>query len=179
MDITELSRRISALRGRPVAVGAEVVGELLDDLAALAADDRITNDTATNLIARALRAIRPRAERPTDRDTALTQLRKALAEGPRQEGRQPAGTPRTVRAPDEVWALVDALSERNGATGSAATADLLAKAIEAVRRNTCAKRGCAEPATVRAGMFVYCRGDHVLPGERHLIQPLDAPIRVE
>jgi hypothetical protein len=131
VNLTDLTRQIGALRGQPAAEAARVLTDLAADLATLATDERISDDSATNLLVRALRAIRPRADRPTDRRAALDQLRQALAEGPREPGRPALGSPRTVRAPDEVWAGVDAYAARHGISESRAAAELLAAGIAA------------------------------------------------
>lgn len=129
MELTTLTRQVAALRGRSVADAATDLADLVDHLAAVAADERIADETATNLIARALRAIRPRAPRPAGRHEAVAELRAALAEGPRGPHRAPVGPARTVRAPEAVWAAVDDYAATNGLSGSAAVAELLAKSL--------------------------------------------------
>lgn len=133
MNLTDLTRQISGLRGRPVDEATGIVADLADDLADLADNRQVSDDTATNLITRAVRAVRPRAERPTDRHAALAALRQALAEGPRGPGRPATtGPARTVRAPEEVWAGVDAHAAARGISESRAAAELLAAGLAAL-----------------------------------------------
>ncbi len=130
MNLTDLNRQITALRGQPVEAATGIVADMVNDLAVLAADQEISDDTATNLITRALRAIRPRAERPTDRHAALAALRQALAEGPRSPGRPATtGPARTVRAPVEVWVGVDNYAAARGISESRAAAEVLAAGL--------------------------------------------------
>lgn len=134
MTLTDLNRRLAALRGCTVEVAIPIVGDLVDALAALAADPQVSDEAVTNLITRALRAIRPRAERPPDRHTAIAALRQALAEGPRGPGRPTApwsGPARTVRASDGIWAGVDAYARARGVSESRAAAELLAAGLAA------------------------------------------------
>lgn len=133
MNLTELSRQISGLRGKPVDQAAGIIADIVDDLAAIAGNQRVSDDTATNLISRALRAIRPRADRPSDRHAALAMLRQALDEGPRGPGRPPTtGPARTVRAPEDVWAGVDDYATTRGVSESRAAAELLAAGLRAM-----------------------------------------------
>jgi hypothetical protein len=129
VNLTDLTRQVSNLRGRPVGEAADDLAALAGDLAALADDQRVSDDTVTNLITRALRAVRPRAGRPADRLAALAALRKALAEGPRAPGRPTTGPARTVRAPMEVWAGVDGYAADRGISESRAAAELLAAGL--------------------------------------------------
>ncbi len=157
MELPELTRQVAALRGRPAADAATILTDLVDGLAAVAADPRVDDDTARNLLARALRAVRPRATRPDDRHTALVALREALAEGARPPRRPTVGSARTVRAPDEVWASVDGYAADRGVSESRAAADLLAM-------TRCAHPGCERPFTLAAGGVGWCSVDHVPAG---------------
>lgn len=132
MNLTDLTRQISGLRGRPVDEATGIVADLADNLATLAENQQVADDTATNLITRAVRAIRPRTARPADRHAALSALRQALAEGPRGPGRPATtGPARTVRAPVEVWDAVDAYAAAHGVSESRAAAELLAAGLRA------------------------------------------------
>jgi hypothetical protein len=115
----------------PAAQAAGVLAGLVDDLAAVVGDDRVEDSTALGLATRALRAVRPRAPRPTDRYAALAELRTALAEGPRTSGRPPVGKPRTIRVPDELWAQVEAYARDHGVSESRAGCDLIEAGLKA------------------------------------------------
>lgn len=84
-------REIAGLRGLATADAAPIVAGMLDDLAQLADDDRVSDETVLSLITQATRAIRPRAARADGPHAALDALRQAVAEGPRSPGRPAAG----------------------------------------------------------------------------------------
>ncbi len=174
--LADLSRQVAALRGRPVAEAAAVVADLVDDLANVAADERVEADTATGLITRALRAIRPRAARPADRHAALAALRQAVAEGPRPPHRPAVGSPRTVRVDDGVWATVGDYAARRGLSESAAAAELLDAATR------CGFPGCVARMAVVAGGMGFCSREHVpaelRPTLDHAANPLEAIARL-
>lgn len=130
MTLTELHRRVAALRGLPVSAAHAELSELVEDLSALAHDAEIRDETAMGLLTRSLRALRPRTTgRPATRQDAIETLREVLAAGPRQPGRPSEGSPRTVRAAPEVWAAVDEYAARNGLSESRAAAELLSTAL--------------------------------------------------
>lgn len=126
----ELGQKVAALRGRPVAECAPIIADLLDDLTAVATDERYGDEAAVKLLARALRAIRPRMPRPADRATAIAELHRAVGEGARNEGRPSENvTARTIRASDDSWRAVDSYASAQRISESKAAARILAAGL--------------------------------------------------
>lgn len=113
MTLTELTRAASILRGLPASQRRETVIQLVPALTALAADEGVASETRVNLIVRALRAVSPRAQRPSTAPDALRALQDALA-GDRGPGRPPIGPPTTVRLTEDTYAWLDDEARRRG-----------------------------------------------------------------
>ncbi len=82
-------------------------GRLFDDLARLAADDRVDPGTVRRLLVRALRAVSPTAGRSPFGDAPPSRILTALDEAvqrPPGPGRPPIGTRRTFVLTDDDWA---------------------------------------------------------------------------
>lgn len=128
MTLTELTRAVGNLRNLPALERRAAVVELQPELANLFADERVAADTRVNLVTRALRAIAPRAPRPSNPDEAFVALQMAI-DADRKPGRPAEGSPHTIRVPDEVWNAVRAKATAEGVSESKAAAMLLADGL--------------------------------------------------
>lgn len=111
--LTVIAREVTALRDMPADERKRAVADLLPTLEEMAQFGSVDTETCINLLTRTLRAVSPRAERPSTVLGAAAALRAAV-ETDRGVGRPAIGPPTTVRLPMETYEWLDEEARRRG-----------------------------------------------------------------
>lgn len=117
-ELSTLTAQVSALRTMPADDRHKAAAELVEDLAAIAADDHVTEETRLNLVTRVLRAVTsPNRAKPATVEAGMADLREALANR-RGPGRPSTGEEVEYRIPSHLRGWVREQAKRRGLVNS-------------------------------------------------------------